>query len=159
MNPYKDENNNLINDFSIKKNNYRINHDLISTLSRSIKYANDFGKSVFKTKFLDHPVNLWLHLVKIYDAKTINNYGMVRDINTNHYDNYYNNIPYSEDNFSKVNIALNHYAIRNMEDYKKKNLQFECVPSKKAFIIGLFQMLDLDDSFFVKDDSILFSYN
>jgi glycosyltransferase involved in cell wall biosynthesis len=157
MNPYKDENNNLTSEFSIKHNK-RINHDLISSLSRGIKYANDFGKSVFKTKFLNNPVNLWLHLVKIYNAKTINNYGMVRD-NTNHYDNYYNNIPYSEENFSKVNIALNHYAIRNMEDYKKKNLQLECVPSKKAFINGLFQMLNLDDSFFVKDDSILFSYN
>jgi hypothetical protein len=154
MNPYKDENNNLISEFSIKNNVKRINHDLMNNLSKYIKHANDFGKSIFKTKELENPLNLWIHLVKIYSAKTINNYGIEKDVINNYSDNK-NNISYSEENFSKVNISLNHYAIRNLEDLKKKEMQLDCVSDKRAFIKGLLDMLHLDDSFFVKDDSIL----
>jgi hypothetical protein len=152
INPYKDENNNLIHDFSINNNVKRINLDLIDKL-HNIKRVNDFGKSIFKTNKLGHQ-GLWLHLVKVYNAKTINNYGTEKNIETDWYDNG-NNIPYSEENFSKVNITLNHYAVRNLEDYEKKKSQLILVPHKKNFIDGLFEMIDIDDSFLVTDNSIL----
>lgn len=152
INPYKDENNNLIHEFSIKNNVKRINHDLINNLP-NIKGANDFGKSIFKTNNLGSQ-GLWLHLVKVYNAKTINNYGIEKNIANNWYDNG-NNIQYSEENFNKVNITLNHYAIRNLEDYEKKKSQLILVPHKSYFINGLLQMLDVDDYFLVTDNSIL----
>jgi hypothetical protein len=157
--PYKDENNNLISEFSTKKNNKRINHDLMNTLHYDIRCAHDFGKSIFKTNLLCNSGCLWIHLVKIYDAKTINNYEIERpDVFNNYFDNG-NNIPYSEETYNKVNIALNHYAIRNLEDYEKKKKQLECVPHKYTFISGCLKMIDLDDSFFVKDDSMLYPDN
>ena len=72
---------------------------------------------------------------------------------TNHFDNG-NNTPYSEEIFNNVNVTLNHYAIRNLEDYEKKKTQLDCVHSKFTFITGLLDMLNLDDSFFVTDDSL-----
>jgi glycosyltransferase involved in cell wall biosynthesis len=155
INPYKDENNNLISEFSIKNNVKRINHDLMSKLPDNIKFANDFGKSIFKTNLLIHPNNFWIHLVKIFHGKTINNYNIERhDIFKNHFDNG-NCIPYSEENFNNVNITLNHYAIRNLEDFEKKKRQLDCVHHKFTFITGLLDMLNLDDSFFVTDDSLV----
>ena len=58
---------------------------------------------------------LWIH--KIFtNGKIITNY----NIETNYsYDNG-DNIPYSEANYSSLNIALNHYVIRNVNDYNKK---------------------------------------
>jgi glycosyltransferase involved in cell wall biosynthesis len=154
INPYKDENNNLISEFSIKNNVKRINHDLMNNLPDNIKFAHDFGKSIFKTNLLIHPDNFWIHLVKIFHGKTINNYNIERDdLFNNHFDNG-NNTPYSEEIFNNVNITLNHYAIRNLEDYEKKKTQLDCVHSKFTFITGLLDMLNLDDSFFVTDDSL-----
>jgi hypothetical protein len=63
-------------------------------------------------------------------------------------------IEYSEENYKKLNITLNHYAIRNLEDYEKKKRQINNVVHKNNFIFGLFEMLELDDSFFVIDDYI-----
>jgi len=155
INPCKDENNNLLTEFSIKNNVKRINHDLMCNLSQSIILANDFGKSIFRTRMVTHQSGLWIHLVKVFNnGKTINNYGIQKD---EWYDNG-NKIEYSEANYSNVNIALNHYAIRNLEDYDKKNKQLDAVPSKRKFISGLFEMLDLDDSFLVIDDSLAKSY-
>jgi glycosyltransferase involved in cell wall biosynthesis len=150
INPCKDENNNLLTEFSIKNNVKRINHDLMSNLSESIRFANDFGKSIFRTRMVIDPSWLWLHLVKVYGNETINNYGMRKN---EFYDNG-NKIEYSEANYRNANVALNHYAIRNLEDYDKKNKQLDVMPSKRQFISGLFEMLELDDSFLVIDDSL-----
>ena len=154
INPCKDENNNLLTEFSIKNNVKRINHDLMSTLSESIRFANDFGKSIFRTCMVKHPSWIWLHLVKVCDNETINNYGM----QTNGFYDNGNNIAYSEANYKNANIALNHYAIRNLEDYDKKNKQLDVMPSKRQFISGLFEMLELDDSFLIIDDSLAKSW-
>jgi hypothetical protein len=58
---------------------------------------------------------LWLHKIFV-NGETINNYGIHKK---NNFDNC-NMIEYSEDNYKKINITLNHYAIRNLEDYEKK---------------------------------------
>ena len=153
INPYKDENNNLISDFSIKNNVKRINHDKMKEMVGHIRHANDFGKSLFRTRNLCHPDNLWLHLVKTTYGTTINNYGTERDVFANVNDTS-NDIDYSEENYNKVNITLNHYAIRNLSDYEKKVKQLETVPHKRWFINGLLDMINLDDSFLVVDDYV-----
>jgi hypothetical protein len=155
INPYKNENNNLISDFSIKKNVKRVNHDLMNILSDDIKYAHDFGKSVFKTSLLEKPGDIWIHLVRAFKGKTINNYGIEKNPSIEWYDNF-NKIPYSEENFNKVNIALNHYAIRNLADYNKKIQAFygNYPDKRKDFVYCLFCILNLDDSCLVTDDSI-----
>ena len=152
INPYKDENNNLISDFSIKNNVKRINHDKMKDLPLNILRANDFGKSLFRTRNLCHPRNLWLHLVKTQYGTTINNYGTDKGDVFINYNDSGNKIDYSEENYSKLNISLNHYAIRNLSDYEKKAKQLETVPHKIKFIIGLLDMVNLDDSFLVVDD-------
>jgi hypothetical protein len=152
INPYKDENNNLLTEFSIKNNVKRINHDLMSNLSESIRFANDFGKSIFRTRMVMNESWLWIHLVKIFNnGKTINNYGVEKE---GWYDDG-NNVEYSEANYSNVNIALNHYTIRNLEDYDKKIKKMETfTPDRKYFINALLDIVDLDDSFLVIDDSL-----
>jgi len=49
---------------------------------------------------------------------------------------------------------LNHYAIRNAADYEKKAKQINVIHEKNAFIKGLFIMIDLDDSYLIKDTGI-----
>lgn len=157
INPYKDENNNLISDFSIKNNVKRINHNKMKDLPRHIRHANDFGKSLFRTRNLGHPDNLWLHLVKTIYGTTINSYGTERDVFQNPNDTS-NQVDYSEENYSKINITINHYAIRNLSDYEKKVKQLETVPHKTEFITGLLDMAKLDDSFLVVDDYLAKKY-
>ena len=108
-------NNNLLTKFSIKNNVKRLNHDSIHKLSWLIKNANDFGKSIVRTSMLNDNNKLWLHKIFV-NGETINNYGIHKK---NNFDNC-NMIEYSEDNYKKINITLNHYAIRNLEDYEKK---------------------------------------
>jgi glycosyltransferase involved in cell wall biosynthesis len=155
MNPYKDENNNLINDFSIKNNVKRINHDLMNTIDGDIKFANDFGKTIFKTALVPNPNCIWIHFVKAYGCKTINNYGIEKKPSIEWQDNN-NKIDFSEENFSKANIALNHYAIRNLEDYNKKikALHGDYPQVRKYFIHCLLKILNVEDSSLLTDDSI-----
>lgn len=136
--------------FSTKQNLKRINHDLLNTLSWNIKNANDFGKSIIRSSMLCEEKKLWLH--KIYSTGiTINNYN---NIITSNYDNY-NNILKSEETYANLKISLNHYAIRNYEDYIKKEKQQNTVLGKKAFIDGLFEMLKLTDNYLVVDNTFL----
>ena len=148
INNVKDSQNNISNDFSIKNNLKRLNYDLINKLSSNIFHSNDFGKSIVRTSMLMDNTKLWLYKI-IVNGETINNYGT----NNNNYDNK-NNIEYSEENFKKLNITLNHYAIRNSEDYIKKENQINNVVHKNSFILGLFEMLDLDEKYFVSDNYI-----
>jgi hypothetical protein len=152
FNPYKDENNNLISEFSIKNNVKRVNHDLMCKLPNSIRDLSDFGKSVFRTRMVTHNSGLWIHLVKIFNnGKTINNYGVEKE---GWFDNK-NKVEYSEANYNNVNITLNHYAIRNLDDYKRKTNSLDnCCNTRKTFINNLLDVLNLDDSFLVIDDSL-----
>jgi glycosyltransferase involved in cell wall biosynthesis len=136
----------MSNTFSIKQNVKRLNYDLINNLSGLIKNANDFGKSIVRTSMLSEQHKLSIH--KIYSSGvTINNYNVVKN---NNYDNC-NNIEYSEENYKKINITLNHYAIRNFEDYIKKEKQLVLVTEKQNFINGLFEMLELPNEFLIDD--------
>ena len=139
FNPCIDDNGNICKTFSTKKNTKRINHDFMRNLEWLITNANDFGKSIIRTSMISN-FKLWLHKIPNY-GKTINNYEIVD--NQTYCDNC-NNIDYSEENFSKVNITLNHYAIRNQSDFKKKKTQLEAVPHKSSFIHGLFKMIELE---------------
>jgi glycosyltransferase involved in cell wall biosynthesis len=149
INPNKDSNNNLVNEFSLKNNTKRLNYDLIHQLSFFVKNANNFGKSIVRTSMLIDSKKLWLHKIQV-NGTTITNYNNVIEHN---YDNN-NCITYSEDNFEKLNITLNHYAIRNLEDYHKKQRQLDTISVKNDFINGLFEMLELDDFYFVTDNYI-----
>jgi hypothetical protein len=139
----------LDNEFSLKKNIKRLNYDRINDLSHVIKNANDFGKSVIRTSMLTDN-KLWIHKIQTYGIR-INNYGI---IDNNWYDNG-NNINYSEYEFSKLKITLNHYAIRNIDDYNKKIQQIINVPHKTYFINGLLHILELDDDYLITDENIL----
>jgi glycosyltransferase involved in cell wall biosynthesis len=150
INPLINSDGIISNEFSTKQNLKRLNYNFINNLSWLIKNANDFGKSIVRTSMLSEQNKLWLH--KIYSTgTTINNYNCI--INSN-YDNC-NNISLSEENYAKLKISLNHYAIRNYDDYIKKEKQLTAVSDKKAFIDGLFEMLRLSDEYLVTDDTFL----
>jgi hypothetical protein len=138
----------LYHQFSIKNPSKRINLDLISTLSHNINFANKFGKSLFRTSMLNDNNKLWMH--KIFtNGKIITNY----NIETNYsYDNG-DNIPYSEANYSSLNIALNHYVIRNVNDYNKKSNQLKDA-HRFPFVKGIIDIHYLDNQFCVDDNSI-----
>lgn len=147
INPLINEDGTISETFSITQNKKRLNHDLINTLSWNIQNANNFGKSIFRTSMLSEHNKLWLHKVKT-SGTTINNYNVVSN---DFYDNN-NNIPYSEITYKDLKITLNHYAIRNFEDYKKKEGQLENVKTKVSFINGLFEILKLSDEHLISDD-------
>jgi glycosyltransferase involved in cell wall biosynthesis len=141
-------NDKLAEHFSISTNIKRLNYDLTPNISDNIMNANDFGKSIVRTSMLIDSIKLWLHKIPV-NGTTITNYGP----KNNNFDNG-NFIKYSEDAFKKLNITLNHYAIRNLDDYEKKKKQIDVVPEKNRFIHGLFEMMELDDSKLVEDDYI-----
>ena len=143
----KNENN---NSFSIHSNDFkRLNYDLITNLSYNIKNANDFGKSIFRTCMLNRVIGL--HKTHSTTGEVINNYGENKN---SWYDNG-NNIEYSETIFKNSNISLNHYVIRNYDDYIKKKRHFECDNQQRnALLNGIFELLELDDMYFVTDNEI-----
>jgi hypothetical protein len=149
INPCKDNNGNLTTTFSLKENTKRINYDKIRNAPIEVLIANDYGKSLIRTSMLKDNIGLWLHK-NFVSGKIVNNYGFNKNMN---YDNI-NEIEYSEANFANVNISLNHYAIRNAADYEKKAKQINVIHEKNAFIKGLFIMIDLDDSYLIKDTDI-----
>jgi len=148
FNPCKNDDGTISETFSTKKNSKRIHHDFMRNLEWLITNANDFGKSIIRTSTITN-FKLWLHKIPTH-GKTINNYEIVD--NEPYRDNW-NNIDYSEENFSKVNITLNHYAIRNRKDFEKKEKQLETIPHKATFVRGLLKMIELeiDDNLFIED--------
>lgn len=148
INPPKDCNGNLLNHNTIKNNNKRLNYDKFNELSWFIQNANHFGKSIIRTSMLLDNEKFWIHKTKV-SRKTLINYGFLND---NEYDNA-DKIEFSEYAFEKINITLNHYVIRNLDDYIKKEKQLN-IEYRRPFLNGLFEMLELDDSFFIKDDYI-----
>ena len=137
------------NSFHINSNIFkRLNYDSITNLSYNIKNANDFGKSIFRTSMINR---IGLHKSHCTTGKIINNYGENKN---SWYDNC-NNIEYSENIFKNTNISLNHYVIRHHNDYIKKKTQFECnVEQRNALLNGIFELLELDDMYFVTDNEI-----
>jgi hypothetical protein len=84
---------------------------------------------------------LWIHKINV-SGKRITNYG---NIDTNWYDNN-NYIQYNEDKFNKLNITLDHYAIRNLNDYNKRLI------NNNKFSNGVIDLLNLEKNskYFVK---------
>jgi hypothetical protein len=139
----------IADNFSLTNNVKRLNYDKYNQFSYSVKYANDFGKSIVRTSMLNDNDKLWLHKTKV-NGVTINNYG---NIDTQWMDNN-NNIEYSEEKFKQINLSMNHYAIRNQKDYYKKVSQIDTVSGKTFFVKALLEILELDDSMLITDDSM-----
>ena len=59
----------------------------------------------------------------------------------------------SEENYGKVNIALNHYAIRDKNDYDKKSKQLYN-NHRDNFIKGIIEISNLDVSYVIDDYSL-----
>jgi glycosyltransferase involved in cell wall biosynthesis len=147
----------ISDDFSIKNNVKRLNYDLIDKLSWNGYILNsiDFGKSINRTSMIMDNCKLGLHKTHV-TGESINNYGGKSDS----WPDNWNKIDYSEDNYKKINIALNHYVIRNDDDYGKKRKQLnENNEQRNKFLIGIFEMLDLDDSYFTIDNTINDDHN
>lgn len=142
--------NELTNSFSVNSNNFkRLNYDLINNLSWNIQNANDFGKSIFRTSMLNE--RFGLHKSHFTTGKIINNYGENKN---SWYDNC-NQIEYSENIYKNISVSLNHYVIRNYTDYIKKKTHFECNNNQRnALLNGIFELLELDDKYFVTDNEI-----
>ena len=130
--------------FSTNINTFRrLNYDLINNVSAEIRNANDFGKSIFRTSMLNGPVAL--HKLHKTTGKIINNYGENKN---SWYDNK-NAIVLSEEQFKKINISLNHYVIRDYNEYIKKKIHYENNPTnRKLFLAGVLELLGLHDKYF-----------
>ena len=148
INPAKDENGNILPDFDIHKSIYRVNYDHINKLSYEINNANKFGKSIIRTSMLYDNRKIWIHK-NLGNGKVLLNYGI---ISNNHWDNS-DPFTLSEEEYSKLNVTLHHYAIRNYDDYimKKSHLN---ITLRNIFIKGLLDMIELDKQYLVEDKSI-----
>ena len=147
--PTLDSENNISDKFSLKKSCKRINLDLISDLSYEIKFVSKFGKSIFRTSMLQDHTQLWIHKVST-SGKIITNYGNITDYKYDNADDIY----WSELNYTKVNVALNHYAIRNKKDYNNKLSQLENT-HRYPFVKGLLDICELDNKYIIEDRNIL----
>jgi hypothetical protein len=143
--PTLDSENNISDKFSLKKSCKRINLDLISNLSYEIKFASKFGKSIFRTSMLQDHTQLWIHKVTT-SGKIITNYGNISDYKYDNTDDIY----WSELNYKNVNVALNHYAIRNKKDYDNKLGQLENT-HRYPFVKGLLDICELDNKYIIED--------
>jgi len=137
----------LSDNFSIKDKFKRINYDYVSNLSNSIKRSVDFGKTIVRTSAMSY---IGLHKT-LTNKKIINNYGENKN---SYYDNM-NKILYSENNYNKLNISLNHYYIRHQGDYLKRQIMMEKFKFINTTMLkGALEMLDLDEKYTVIDNNI-----
>ena len=139
INPAKDAEGKICEHFVPELNRKRINHDHMGSMNKYIRFASDFGKSIVRTSMC---TRLWIHLCHTTGIR-INNYGHV--LATDKQADNHNKISYSENAFASVPIYLNHYAIRNQDDYIKKHAQLLTVAHKKDFIKGLLEIASLTD--------------
>jgi len=140
----------VTDEFSIKNNLKRINYDLIKDLSYNIKNANDFGKSLFRTAMLIDYIKINLHKVTV-NGITVNNYGE----NKNEWYDNGNQVDYSEENFKNLNITLNHYVIRNNDDYVKKMKDMELKDEQRnSFLYGIMEIFNLEEKYLIEDNTI-----
>jgi len=148
--PYKNEDDTITEHFSIYQNNKRLNLDLIKELHYCVNNLSNFGKSIIKTSSLSSENKIWIHRQAI-NGKTMSNYGQIN--NGILYDNF-NTQEISEECFNKVNITLNHYPIRDLDDYKKRlsHLQYE---SKFVFTNALNIMIEAGEKYYIEDNSII----
>jgi hypothetical protein len=135
---------NIAEQFERKKSNKRINLDILKDLSYEINFASKFGKSLFRTSMLNDDIRLWIHKVPT-TGTIITNYGNISDYK---YDND-DNIVWSEDNYTKLDIILNHYVIRNKKDYERKMSQLENT-HRHPFVKGALDIISLDDTYFIE---------
>ncbi len=148
INPAKDENGDILPDFDIHKSIYRVNYDYINKLSYEINNANKFGKSIIRTSMLYDNRKIWIHK-NLGNGKVLLNYGI---ISNNHWDNS-DPFTLSEEEYSKLNVTLHHYAIRNYDDYIKKKSHLN-ITLRNVFIKGLLDMIELDKQYLIEDKSI-----
>ena len=125
----------------------RLNYDLFERMSPEVRNANDFGKSIVRTSMLSERHKLWIHKIQT-TGKTVTNYYVEKPAGV--YDNC-SGVERSEEAYANLKITMNHYAIRNLADFDKKNGQIVAVDHKAVFIRGLFQMLELDAEMLVVD--------
>jgi len=141
--PTMDSLGNIAEKFDYKTSNTRINLDIIENLSYDIKFASKFGKSLFRTSMLDDNKKLWIHKVPT-NGKIVTNYGTESNYV---YDND-DVIEYSEENYKKLNICLNHYVIRNIKDFNSKIKQLEN-PYRTSFIKAAIEIAEISEEFCV----------
>lgn len=128
--------------FHLAQNRRRINYDRLSDpalFGYHARFANHFGKSIFRPLQTRLPDGLWMHKVFVH-GRAITNYGHEDDETTR----YMDNLPamaYSEEAYQKADVTLHHYALRNAADCDKKTAQLTAVVHKTPFILGLFDLL------------------
>lgn len=151
MKPVIESDGNIAESFSIKKSIKRINLDLFEKTPSMIQWSSRFGKSLFRTSALIDERKFWIHKMPIL-GKKITNYN---SIITSHYDNV-DDIIMNEGNYSKLNIVLNHYAIRNKKDYIRRIETTNTTndTTKKHYSQSLIDFCNLSDDFFVNDYSL-----
>jgi len=146
--PLLDNERNVSESFSIKKSRKRINLDLFDKISGDIVWASKFGKSLFRTCALIEERKFWIHKVPIF-GKRITNYNTV---STSWYDNV-DDIDFTEENYNKLNIVLNHYAIRDRKDYLKRceTMRTTDNDTKRFYSQALINICSLSDEYLVDD--------
>ena len=143
--PTFDSDGNITEKFERNKNNKRINLDSLKELPFEINFASKFGKSLFRTSMLNDNIKLWIHKVQT-NGQIITNYGNISDYK---YDND-DDILWSEDNYTKLDIILSHYVIRHKKDYERKMSQLENT-HRSLFIKGVLDIISLEDKYFIED--------
>ena len=146
--PTFNEDGQIFDTFLLKKSCKRINLDIIEHLSHEIKFSSKFGKSIFRTSMLQDDKKLWIHKVPT-SGKIIINYNTESNYTYDNDDSFI----WSEENYGKVNIALNHYAIRDKNDYDKKSKQLYN-NHRDNFIKGIIEISNLDVSYVIDDYSL-----
>jgi hypothetical protein len=148
--PCKNADDIITEHFSIYQNNKRLNLDLIKELHYCVNNLSNFGKSIIRTSSLTPENKIWIHRQAV-NGKTMTNYGQIND--TILYDNF-NTQEISEECFSKVKITLNHYPVRDLDDYNKRlsHLQYE---NKFVFTNALKLMIDAGEKYYIEDNSII----
>ena len=148
MLPNKDENNNVIKNFSIKQPSKRLNYDLISDVHLSMQRFSNFGKSIIKPAMINPNYKIWVH--KQITTNTLTNYNIFFEYPTS--DNI-NGHEWSEENYKKTNITLNHYPIRDLNDYEKRKSHLQYY-FKSIFTNTMFLMMELEDKYLIEDNEI-----
>jgi hypothetical protein len=91
---------------------------------------------------------IWVH--KQITTNTLTNYNIFFEYPTS--DNI-NGHEWSEENYKKTNITLNHYPIRDLNDYEKRKSHLQYY-FKSIFTNTMFLMMELEDKYLIEDNEI-----
>ena len=142
---------NIIEPFSIRNSNQRINLDLLPEIPYETQWSFHFGKSLFRTSALIDERKFWIHKIPIY-GKRITNYNTL-SISCNDNDDDINK---NEENYKNSNITMNHYAIRNKNSYLSRinKLNTEIDKNQKLYAKSLLNWFNLSSDYFVTDNEL-----